>query len=58
MSKTGVGLDIGTSSVKLVELNAQGGQNITVNQFGMTPLPEGALNGGVIKDQFAVTSAH
>ena len=29
MSKAGVGLDIGTSSVKIVELHAQGGQNIT-----------------------------
>ncbi len=56
MPKTGVGLDIGTSSVKIVELVSQGKGNIMVNRFGIVPLPEGALNGGIVKDYGNVAS--
>lgn len=48
MAKIGIGLDIGTSSVKIVELEKS--RDIKVNRFGIFPLPEGALNGGVVKD--------
>ncbi|HEY8464568.1 MAG TPA: type IV pilus assembly protein PilM [Bacillota bacterium] len=55
MAKVGLGLDIGTSSIKLLEL--EGGNPFRINRFGIVPLPEGALAGGVIKNSAAVTEA-
>ena len=57
MAKGGVGLDIGTSAVKVVELQAQRKDQITVSQFGMVDLPEGALGGGIVKDYAGVAAA-
>jgi type IV pilus assembly protein PilM len=53
LAKIGVGLDIGTSSIKIVELEA--GNPIRLHHFGRIPLPDGALVGGVIKNSDAVT---
>jgi type IV pilus assembly protein PilM len=55
LARVGVGLDIGTSSIKIVELEA--GNPIRLNHFGRMPLPEGALAGGVVKDSAAVSGA-
>lgn len=57
MPKIGVGLDIGTSSVKIVELKQINKEMIGVNQWGQVPLPEGALTGGVINDHHTVSQA-
>lgn len=46
MAKIGIGLDVGTSSIKIVELEK--GKDIKVNRFGIFPLPAGVLNGGVV----------
>jgi type IV pilus assembly protein PilM len=55
LAKVGVGLDIGTSSIKIIEL--EGGAPFRLNRFGRIPLPEGALSGGVVKDSDAVSQA-
>ncbi len=57
MPKTGVGLDVGTSSVKIVELVSNGKNNVVVNQFGIVPLPEGSLNGGIVRNYENVAAA-
>ncbi len=51
-----VGLDIGSSLVKAVELRAVGDDYELVG-FGMGPLPPGALEGGEIKQPGAVQEA-
>jgi type IV pilus assembly protein PilM len=43
-----VGLDIGTSSIKVVELHRRG-SSIQLNRFGVKPIPFGSLDGGAIK---------
>lgn len=53
MAKIGVGLDIGTSSIKIIELEA--GNPIRIQRFGRIPLPDGSLVGGVIKNGTVVT---
>jgi type IV pilus assembly protein PilM len=53
LAKIGVGLDIGTSSIKILEL--EGGNPIRIQRFGRIPLPDGSLVGGVIKNGMAVT---
>jgi type IV pilus assembly protein PilM len=53
LARVGVGLDIGTSSIKIIEL--EGGAPIRLSRFGRIPLPEGALVGGVVKDSDAVS---
>jgi type IV pilus assembly protein PilM len=55
LARVGVGLDIGTSSIKIIEL--EGGAPIRLNRFGRIPLPEGALVGGVVKDSDAVSQS-
>jgi len=55
LAKVGVGLDIGTSSIKVVELEA--GKPIRVNRFGRILLSEDALVGGVIKNREMVSKA-
>jgi type IV pilus assembly protein PilM len=52
---TGIGLDIGTSSVKMVEL-MRNGTKIKVNSFGSMPLTPGSLNGGVVTNIQGVAS--
>jgi type IV pilus assembly protein PilM len=51
----GIGLDIGTSAVKLVEL--QGGKTPRVSRLRTTPLRSGTLNGGEILDRTEVSEA-
>jgi type IV pilus assembly protein PilM len=53
LAKIGVGLDIGTSSIKIIELEA--GNPIRIQRFGRIPLPDGSLVGGVIKNGTVVT---
>jgi type IV pilus assembly protein PilM len=48
-----LGLDIGTSSIKIAELEA-GRRGITLNKFTVVPLANGAVNGGEILDSTAV----
>ncbi len=53
--KMGIGLDIGNSSIKLVQV--EGGNTITVNKFAIIPMPENCLNNGVINNKAAVIRA-
>ncbi|MDZ4677828.1 MAG: type IV pilus assembly protein PilM [Oligoflexia bacterium] len=55
-SKKVVGLDIGTSSIKLVEVE-KSRQNITLTSFGFIPTPAGAIVGGEITNPDALTEA-
>ncbi|TCL67431.1 type IV pilus assembly protein PilM [Hydrogenispora ethanolica] len=55
MAKVGIGLDIGTSSVKIAEL--QGGKTVSLERFGIVPLEDGALAAGIVKDRAAVAGA-
>lgn len=55
MTGVGIGLDIGTSAVKLVEL--LGGKEIRVNRLGMAPLPNGLVSAGEIKNPEEVGAA-
>lgn len=51
-----VGVDIGTSSVKLVQLS-QGGSGYRLEAFGVEPLPENSVSEGVILEPEAVSAA-
>lgn len=53
MSKVGIGLDIGTSAVKIVEL--QSGREIKVKKIGVAPLSIGAVKEGVVFDRADVS---
>ena len=53
-SKQVVGLDLGTSSIKMVELKATGRTFKMVN-FGMSSIPEGLIDGGEIIDPSALS---
>ena len=55
MAGVGIGLDIGTSAIKLVEL--LGGKEIRVNRLGMIPLPNGVVSAGEIKNPEEVCTA-
>jgi type IV pilus assembly protein PilM len=55
-SKALVGLDIGSSAVKAVELK-QSGKGYRVVAFGTEPVPEGAIVDGAIVDASAVSDA-
>jgi type IV pilus assembly protein PilM len=57
LPKVGVGLDIGTSAVKIVELQTQGKDQIAVSQYGMVELPDGSLGSGIVKDFDGVAAA-
>ncbi len=51
-----IGLDIGSMSIRAVETRrVKGGQAIT--NFGHAPLPDGAVKGGIVQDDKAVTLA-
>lgn len=57
-SKNLLGLDIGSSSVKMVELKDLGkGKGYQLKAFGIEPLPQEAIVGGTIMDSGAVIDA-
>lgn len=56
MPSTVVGLDIGRTAVRAVELKG-GSKRPTVRRSGRVALPPGAVQGGTIKDADAVTDA-
>ena len=49
-----LGLDIGTSSIKIAEIDA-GRRGVTLNKFTVVPIADGAVVGGEILDGTAVT---
>ncbi len=51
-----VGLDIGTSTIKLVEVEGTG-KKITLTAFGYVPTPQGAISNGNIVDTAALSVA-
>ncbi len=51
-----LGLDIGTSSIKLAELES-GRRGLTLNRFSIVPISPGLVTGGEIVDATSVTSA-
>ncbi|MDT4926992.1 MAG: type pilus assembly protein PilM [Pseudonocardiales bacterium] len=51
-----VGLDIGSTSIRAVEATVTKDRPV-INNFGQAFLPSGAVVGGVVKDEKAVTSA-
>lgn len=52
-----IGLDIGSTTVRAVEATRNKGGTVVVNNFGQALLPQGAVSGGVINDDRAVTAA-
>ena len=48
-SKQLVGLDLGRSSIKMIELKTSG-RSLHIKNFGMSPIPEGLIEGGEIMD--------
>ncbi|GLY30588.1 type IV pilus assembly protein PilM [Kineosporia sp. NBRC 101731] len=54
--RTAIGLDIGTSVVRAVELSF-GRDGVTLDRFGQVVLPEGAVRDGEVVDPEAVTAA-
>ncbi len=55
-SKQMVGLDLGTSSIKMAELKASG-KNYKLTHFGMSNLREGLIDGGEIIDPVNVSQS-
>jgi type IV pilus assembly protein PilM len=55
-SVTPIGLDIGSSSIRAVEVR-RAKDEYTLTNFGQVPLPPGVVQGGVLADPVAVTSA-
>lgn len=53
---TPIGLDIGSSSIRAVEVR-RSKDGYTLTNFGQYPLPPGTVTGGVVQDPAAVTSA-
>ncbi|NJC74197.1 type IV pilus assembly protein PilM [Planosporangium thailandense] len=51
-----IGLDVGSTSVRAVE-TSRGKDGAVITAFGRVPLPDGAVQGGVIHDEKAVTLA-
>lgn len=56
MPATVVGLDIGRSAVRAVELR-RSGRKLVVRRHGRISLPQGAVEAGVVRDPAAVTDA-
>jgi type IV pilus assembly protein PilM len=52
-----VGLDIGSKTLKLCEVFETRKDGFVLNKFGMIPLPNGAIEDGVIKDPETVSEA-
>jgi len=55
-SVTPIGLDIGSSSIRAVEVR-RAKDEYTLSNFGQVPLPQGTVQGGVLADAVALTSA-
>ena len=53
MAQRAVGLDVGTSAVRAVEL-VLGREQVTLTRFGQVALPPGAVRGAEIVDAPAV----
>jgi len=53
---TPIGLDIGSSSIRAVEIRRAKDEHMLTN-FGQVPLPQGTVQGGVVQDPVMVTSA-
>lgn len=53
-SKQVVGLDLGTSSIKMIELKSSG-RGFKMTNFGMSSIPEGLIDGGEILDPTALS---
>jgi type IV pilus assembly protein PilM len=51
-----IGLDIGTSSIRAVEIK-RAKDEYSLSNFGQVPLPPGTVTGGVVQDSAAVTAA-
>jgi len=56
MAQRAVGLDVGTSAVRAVEL-VLGREQVTLTRFGQVALPPGAVRGGEVIDAPAVATA-
>src|SRR2546421_12989724 len=56
MAQRAVGLDVGTSAVRAVEL-VLGREQVTLTRFGQVALPPGAVRAGEVVDAPAVASA-
>ena len=54
-NKISVGLDIGTSSIKMVELK-RSGKSFKLLKFGMSAVPPGLVEGGEIQDPAVLSS--
>ena len=54
---THVGVDIGSTSIRAVEATQGKDERPLVSNFGQAMLPDGAVVGGVVKDDHAVTTA-
>jgi type IV pilus assembly protein PilM len=52
-----VGLDIGSKTIKLCEVFETRRSGFMLNKFGMTTIPNGAIEDGVIKDSETVSQA-
>src|SRR5579875_1797861 len=52
-----IGLDIGSTSIRAVEVTHSREDRPVIDNFGQAVLPEGAVVGGVVKDEKAVTGA-
>jgi type IV pilus assembly protein PilM len=55
-SVTPIGLDIGSSSIRAVQVR-RAKDEYTLTNFGQVPLPLGTVQGGVVQDPVLVTSA-
>jgi type IV pilus assembly protein PilM len=56
MAVTSIGLDIGSSSIRAVEVRRTKDE-YSLSNFGQIPLAPGTMHGGVVQDPVAVTSA-
>ncbi len=54
-NKQVIGLDLGTSSIKMVEVLVSG-RSYKLNNFGMSAIPEGLIDGGEILDPAALSN--
>ena len=53
---TPIGLDLGSTAIRAVEVR-RGKDGHSLTNFGHLPLPSGAVQGGVVQDSGAITSA-
>ena len=56
MAKNCIGLDIGTSSIKLVQLKSSR-KSVSLQNFGIEPMPQGAVVDGALVNPSAVSDA-